>query len=98
MAARILLIFMAGRFSIGRGGLAGHRLWFVFGSHFVPVRCANSSPDALAPLTIATIWFSFGTAAIEQAKSGTGALANGIGDVSLVLFQLFEALPMGESA
>ena len=53
----------------------------------------------LAPLAIATIWFSsFGTAAIEQAKSGTGALAEGIGDVSLVLFQLFENLPLGELA
>ena len=53
----------------------------------------------LAPLAIATIWFSsFGTAAIEQAKSGSGALADGIGDVSLVLFQLFEVLPMGALA
>lgn len=53
----------------------------------------------LAPLAIATVWFSsFGTAAIEQAKSGTGALAGGIGDVSLVLFQLFENLPMGSLA
>lgn len=53
----------------------------------------------LAPLTIATIWFSsFGTAAIYQAKNGVGSLANGIGDVSLVLFQLFETLPMAELA
>ena len=53
----------------------------------------------LAPLAIATMWFSsFGTAAIEQAKSGSGALADGIGDVSLVLFQLFEVLPMGALA
>ena len=53
----------------------------------------------LAPLAIAVIWFSsFGTAAIEQAKSGTGALAGGIGDVSLVLFQLFEGLPLGSLA
>lgn len=53
----------------------------------------------LAPLAIATIWFSsFGTAAIYQAKNGVGALAGGIGDVSLVLFQLFENLPLGELA
>jgi len=53
----------------------------------------------LAPLAIATIWFSsFGTAAIEQSKNGAGALSNGIGDVSLVLFQLFENLPVSELA
>ena len=73
---------------------------FVFGSHFARRTVREFiTVTLLAPLTIATIWFSsFGTAAIEQAKSGTGALADGIGDVSLVLFQLFEALPMGELA
>lgn len=53
----------------------------------------------LAPLAIATIWFSsFGTAAIYQAKNDIGALSGGIGDVSIVLFQLFENLPMGSLA
>lgn len=53
----------------------------------------------LAPLAIATIWFSsFGTAAIHQTKNNVGSLSNGIGDVSLVLFQLFETLPMSEIA
>ncbi len=53
----------------------------------------------LAPFAIALIWFSsFGTAAIEQAKGGVGDLANGIDDVSLVLFQLFASLPWSELA
>ncbi len=53
----------------------------------------------LAPLAIATIWFSsFGTAAIHQSKNGMGALSDGIGDVSLVLFQLFDVLPIGAIA
>ena len=53
----------------------------------------------LAPLAIATIWFSsFGTAAIHQSKNGIGQLSNGIGDVSLVLFQLFETLPVSQLA
>jgi BCCT family betaine/carnitine transporter len=53
----------------------------------------------LAPLAIATIWFSsFGTTAIYQAKNNIGALSGGIGDVSIVLFQLFETLPLGALA
>jgi BCCT family betaine/carnitine transporter len=57
------------------------------------------SVTLLAPLAIALIWFSsFGTAAIEQAKGGVGDLANGIDDVSLVLFQLFAQLPWSELA
>ncbi len=57
------------------------------------------SVTLLAPLAIALIWFSsFGTAAIEQAKSGTGDLANSIDDVSLVLFQLFAQMPWSQLA
>ena len=52
-----------------------------------------------APLLIALVWFSsFGTSAIYQAKNNIGSLADGIGDVSLVLFQLFENLPYGQIA
>ena len=83
--------------------------WWVSWSPFVGLFLARISRGRsvrefivvtlLAPLAIATIWFSsFGTAAIHQAKTGTGALAGGIGDVSLVLFQLFENLPLGALA
>ena len=83
--------------------------WWISWSPFVGLFLARISSGRtvrefitvtlLAPLAIATIWFSsFGTVAIEQAKSDTSALADGIGDVSLVLFQLFEGLPMGELA
>jgi len=52
-----------------------------------------------APLLIALVWFSsFGTSAIYQAKNNIGSLSDGIGDVSLVLFQLFETLPYGQIA
>lgn len=83
--------------------------WWISWSPFVGLFLARISKGRtvrefiavtlLAPLAIATIWFSsFGTAAIYQAKNGLGALSNGIGDVSLVLFQLFDILPLGAIA
>ena len=83
--------------------------WWVSWSPFVGLFLARISKGRtvrefiavtlLAPLLIATVWFSsFGTAAIYQAKNNIGALSGGIGDVSLVLFQLFETLPLGELA
>jgi BCCT family betaine/carnitine transporter len=37
---------------------------------------------------------AFGGIAIEQAQAGVGELANGIGDVSLAMFQMFENMPL----
>jgi BCCT family betaine/carnitine transporter len=39
---------------------------------------------------------SFGGAALEQAQNEIGALAKGITDVSLVMFQMLQNLPMAE--
>jgi BCCT family betaine/carnitine transporter len=83
--------------------------WWISWSPFVGLFLARISKGRtvrefifvtlLAPLAIATIWFSsFGTAAIYQAKNGLGSLSNGIGNVSLVLFQLFDILPVGAMA
>ena len=47
------------------------------------------------PVGVSIVWFSvFGTVAIEQAQNGVGELANGFTEVSLVLFQMLEQLPM----
>jgi BCCT family betaine/carnitine transporter len=47
------------------------------------------------PVGVSVIWFSvFGTTAIEQARNGVGQLGDGFTDVSLVLFQMLEQLPM----
>ncbi len=47
------------------------------------------------PVGVSVVWFSvFGTTAIEQAQNGVGELANGFTEVSLVLFQTLEQLPM----
>jgi BCCT family betaine/carnitine transporter len=49
----------------------------------------------LVPTLVTAIWMgAFGGTAIEQAQAGVGALANGIGDVSLAMFQMFENMPM----
>jgi BCCT family betaine/carnitine transporter len=83
--------------------------WWVSWSPFVGLFLARISRGRtvrefitvtlIAPFIIALVWFSsFGTAAIHQAKNNIGSLGDGIGDVSLVLFQLFETLPMGALA
>lgn len=47
------------------------------------------------PFVISLIWFTtFGTTAIEQIKAQTGALPGGIEDISLVLFQMLEVMPL----
>jgi BCCT family betaine/carnitine transporter len=47
------------------------------------------------PVGVSILWFSvFGTTAIDQAISGVGELATGFTDVSLILFQMLENLPM----
>jgi BCCT family betaine/carnitine transporter len=47
------------------------------------------------PVGVSLVWFSvFGTTAIEQAQNGVGELGEGFTNVSLVLFQMLEQLPM----
>jgi BCCT family betaine/carnitine transporter len=49
----------------------------------------------IMPVGVSVVWFSvFGTTAIEQAQNGIGELANGFTDVSLVLFQMLDQLPL----
>lgn len=48
----------------------------------------------LVPTVVTILWMSaFGGSALEQAKSGVGALGNGISDVSLAMFQMLQQLP-----
>ena len=49
----------------------------------------------LVPTLVSIVWMAiFGGSAIEQVQQGTGALADGIGEVSLAMFQMFEHLPL----
>ncbi len=49
----------------------------------------------VAPLAIGVIWFTaFGEVAISLFEGQTGDLANGVGDASLVLFQMLGSLPI----
>ncbi|MDX2423275.1 MAG: BCCT family transporter, partial [Amphritea sp.] len=48
----------------------------------------------LIPTIVSAIWMAaFGALALDQVQSGTGALANGLTDVSLAMFQMLENLP-----
>lgn len=49
----------------------------------------------LVPTIVTIIWMSaFGGTALEQTINGVGQLSNGIGEVSLAMFQMLENLPM----
>lgn len=49
----------------------------------------------LVPTLVSLVWMSiFGGSAIEQIETGTGALAGGITDVSLAMFQMLQNLPL----
>jgi len=49
----------------------------------------------VAPAVLAVLWFTaFGGGAIAQVDSGTGALAGGLQDVNMAIFQFLEQLPM----
>lgn len=49
----------------------------------------------LIPTLVTVFWMGvMGGTAIEQASNGVGELANGIGDVSLAMFQMFDNLPL----
>jgi betaine/carnitine transporter, BCCT family len=49
----------------------------------------------LAPTVVAVFWFTaLGGGAIGQVAAGTGALANGLSDVNMAIFQFLEVLPL----
>ena len=51
----------------------------------------------IVPVVVSTIWMSaFGGTGVDQAREGVGALADGISDSSLALFQMLQELPMTE--
>lgn len=78
--------------------------WWISWSPFVGMFIARISKGRtirefmitvmLVPLAITTLWMAvFGGAALEQATSGVGELANGLDKVSLAMFQMFNELP-----
>jgi len=49
----------------------------------------------LVPTFVTTIWMAaFGGSGLDQIEQGVGALADGIGDDALVLFQMLENMPL----
>jgi betaine/carnitine transporter, BCCT family len=49
----------------------------------------------LVPTVVSLVWMSiFGGSALDQSANGIGALADGIGDSSLAMFQMFANLPL----
>jgi len=81
--------------------------WWVSWSPFVGMFIARVSRGRtvrqflaavmVVPVLVSVIWFSaFGTAAIEQSKAGIEPLSDGVGEVSLVLFQMLQNLPFAE--
>lgn len=81
--------------------------WWISWSPFVGMFIARVSKGRtirefllavlVLPTIVAVVWFSsFGTTAIDQVQNGVGALPSGIKDVSLVLFQMLEQLPLAQ--
>ncbi|TCK02631.1 BCCT family transporter [Marinobacterium mangrovicola] len=79
--------------------------WWVSWSPFVGMFIARVSRGRtvrefviavlLVPTAVTLIWMAvMGGTAIEQATNGVGQLANGISDVSLAMFHMFENLPL----
>ena len=88
-----------------RGWTIFYWAWWISWSPFVGMFIARVSKGRtirqflaavlVMPVGVSVVWFSvFGTTAIEQASDGIGALAHGFTDVSLVLFQMLENLPL----
>ena len=78
--------------------------WWISWSPFVGMFIARISKGRtvrefliaviFVPLIVTIVWFStFGETALTQHDVGVGALANGVDDASLVLFQMLEGLP-----
>ena len=83
--------------------------WWISWSPFVGMFIARISKGRtvrefllaviFVPLIVTVLWFStFGETALYQAQEGIGALPEGIGEVSLVLFQMLENLPWPQIA
>jgi len=79
--------------------------WWISWSPFVGMFIARISKGRtvrefiiavlLVPTLVTLVWMSaFGGSALEQAQAGVGALAEGISDVSLALFQMLTNLPL----
>jgi BCCT family betaine/carnitine transporter len=79
--------------------------WWISWSPFVGMFIARISKGRtvrefliavlLVPTLVTLIWMaSFGGAALEQAQNEIGALAKGISDVSLAMFQMLHNLPL----
>jgi len=80
--------------------------WWISWSPFVGMFIARVSKGRtvrefvtavlIIPTVITTVWMSgFGGTALEQIQNGVGVLAeNGLTDVSLATFQMFEGLPL----
>jgi betaine/carnitine transporter, BCCT family len=79
--------------------------WWVSWSPFVGMFIARISRGRtvrefviavlIVPTIVSAAWMSiFGGNAIEQVIAGTGELANGISNVSLAMFQMFEQMPL----
>ena len=79
--------------------------WWISWSPFVGMFIARISKGRtvrefiiavlLVPTLVTLVWMSaFGGSALEQAQANVGALAGGIGEVSLALFQMLENLPL----
>jgi BCCT family betaine/carnitine transporter len=81
--------------------------WWISWSPFVGMFIARISKGRtvreflaavlLVPTLVTLVWMaSFGGSALEQAQHGIGALAKGISDVPLAMFQMLQNLPMAE--
>ncbi len=79
--------------------------WWISWSPFVGMFIARISKGRtvrefvvavlLVPTLITIIWMSaFGGSALEQVQNNIGQLSNGIGEVSLAMFQMLENLPL----
>lgn len=79
--------------------------WWVSWSPFVGMFIARVSKGRtvrefmiavlLIPTLVSAVWMSaFGAQALDQVQGGVGQLANGLGDVSLAMFQMLENLPL----
>lgn len=80
--------------------------WWISWSPFVGMFIARISKGRtireflvavlIVPVLVTLVWMTaFGSEGISQAQNGIGELSNGLSDVSLALFQMFENLPLG---
>jgi len=81
--------------------------WWISWSPFVGMFIARISKGRtvrefmtavlLIPTVMSAVWMAaFGGSALDQAQGGIGELANGVGEVSLAMFQMLSNLPMAQ--